>query len=442
MQHGLRKFFWLMGAFTITFVSLASQAKADPLSPSYDNLVILEHRIADQPHNLDYYFEYAQMATVLEEFNRAKRAYKAMLKANPSLDRVRLDLALLSIQTGEYAEGKKLLETVLSHNPPEEVVTNIQQLLAVAEKSLKTHSFYAGATVGYSYDTNANSASSTDQVKVGGISVPLTADSQEDDDTQMIASAVVGHSYRIAELDTPEYGLRWNTNLIVYGTQQTNLDELDLGLLSGKTGPTLQLKELKTSIGLNGSYSYITLDGNEYLGIPQGELVVDYTPTSRLLLSLQGTFEHRHFVNSPTVFTYTDRTGNAWQSKLGAKYLLTQNDILSGSFAYREEGTRQEYYDNHYIEVAGGYIRVLPWDSFLSLSSAYQWVEYDGIDSFIDPSTIREDENWTNDISIGKKLALGLTMSLGYQYKHVDSNIENYAYDNHRVMTTLGWQYQ
>jgi tetratricopeptide (TPR) repeat protein len=418
------------------------QAQTDELEPSFDSLTILEQRIINDPLNLDYQFAYANMASTLLEFDKAERAYRLMLRYNPELLRVKLDLALLYIKMQRYDEAKPLLDDVLASNPPPEVKVNVAQLLEITQTALKPNNYTASVGLGYANDTNANSGPSTGNITVFGTDVELEGSAASSrSDNQGFASLSLGHSYRFDSLETNNSSYRFNSNIAYYQTEQATIDTLDLKVAQLKIGPSLYLKDIKTKFSFNGSYSYIELHEQEYLDTAGAEALVDYAYSSKLLLSGQVLYEHRHFVNSEDVKTYTDRTGNAYQLKGSATYALTKDDIFQTSLTLRDEEARAQYYADNSVELGGTYTRLLPKDFFASANVGYKWLEYDGADELIDSTEVREDNVWKAGLTVGKKFAYNISTTLGYQYTDNRSNVQNYAYDNHRIMTSVGWSY-
>lgn len=436
-----RRIIALCFALLLLIVPMNGKAN-DELPATKDNLLTLERLIVKYPNNMDYLFEYAKMATTLEEYEKAIDAYIAMLEKTPSLQRIRLDLALLYTKMGEFEESKALLEDVLAENPPEEVKQKITQLIDVADKGLKVHTFTASASANYAHDSNANSAASSGEITILGSSFDLPPNSKASNDSSAAFSAGVGHSYRIAPFEHKDFSVRWNSNAIAYKTEQAALDELDIVLLGFSAGPAIYVKPWRTNFSLKGSYNYVDLHDRNFLNTLSSEFAANFAATQKLILSSAIIAEHQHYVNTPTVLTYGDRTGNAYQTKFGARYALTKDDMLQGSFTFRNEDARRIYYKNSYFELGAGYMRMFPFDVFLNAGTNYKHTEYDGPDPLISSVTTREDRTWLGNLTLGKKLEKGLTFTIGYQYKNVDSSLQNYEYDNHRLMTGLGWQFQ
>ncbi len=70
----------------------------------------------------------------------AVQKFKQMLEIDPNLPRVRLELAATYFQMGKYKEARQELATVKASKPPEEVVKNIDRLLATIDEATKKFS--------------------------------------------------------------------------------------------------------------------------------------------------------------------------------------------------------------------------------------------------------------------------------------------------------------
>jgi outer membrane protein assembly factor BamA len=61
---------------------------------------------------------------------------------------------------------------------------------------------------------------------------------------------------------------------------------------------------------------------------------------------------------------------------------------------------------------------------------------YDKADFLISTQT-RHDNEASAGLTLGKRINDTVSATIGYQYRDVDSNIENYSYDNHRFLAAI-----
>lgn len=429
-------------SFTALSSSMANEATVGtPPAITENDLKQMKTEAEANPNNLDLYFNYAKAATVLGKADEAEFAYKHMLEINPNLPRVKLDLGLLYGKTGRFKEAKALLEEVLQTNPPEAVKNNINNLLADINKAMKKDKLLIAVSFGINNDSNANSAASTGETTFNEISIPLSANSKRQTDTQEFGLLSLTHLHKF-EVPNNNFDLALNSNTTFYRTNQTSEHNLDLSMVSVKTGPMLTYKPWKAQMGFNLGVSQIVLNSTKYLKTRSGDLVFKYAPRDDLIFDSTTTYEYRKFANSPSVRTNTSRTGNAYQEKLGATYALTPKDIFSANVTWRvEDAPRADYYGMHQTGYTGSYTRILPYDISLNLSGTFKESFYNAPDPTINDSVMRHDRERSFGLTFSKKFPKNITFTTGYQYKNSTSNIQNYDYVNHRISAAISWAF-
>lgn len=419
------------------FTSTISVAQEEPAAPSLQKeLITIKQLVDTQPENLDLYFSYAKIAERLEEYDEAISAYEHMLAQNPSLQRVKLDLALVYMKVERFQLAKNLFEGVLETKPPQKVVENVNQLLAVVNKALTRHILASSLAVGYNYDTNANSSSSTGNTSFLETSVPLEGASRKQQDTQIFGAFTLNHDYRVKIQMPKKYALTWKSNFTLYRVEQRNLTNQDISLFAVKTGPSFQFREYNTTLASMAGYNLIKLDGNPYMNVASLDASVTHALNEKLTLTASGLYEHRHFRNSPTVFTFTDRTGNSRQLKLAASYIHSKNDIFGGDITYRVDSTRRKYNNNHQIGFGLNHTHIFARGYFSTASIGYKLTSYVDADPLVS-TNVRDDIERSSSFMVGRRFSQRYTFMMGYQYRSVSSNIENYQYKNHRMTTTF-----
>jgi len=444
----MKRLFVILIVFLLCLIAQPVLAENSPvneksmatLSPE-ENLAVLKKKTEENPKDFDAHFAYAKAAEELSLFKEAEETYLHMIYLDPTLDRVKLDLALLYTRTGKPGKAKKLYEEVLANNPPEGVKENINMVMKMVDDALKTHKFGGSVAFGYNQDSNANSSSSSGSITFFDFSIPLEADSRAKKDGQVYGSFSLNHTYRF---DLPEDGnkaARWLSSASVYRTEQAELDDLDLQVLALRTGPELDLIEQRTKLGLAANYNYIKLDSFEYLNIASGEVYGQKGMGNSFSVNWNFSYENRHFVNSPLVQTYSDRTGYAFQYKVGAAYAITPKDIINGSITKRREQAKKKYLSYNQMAITGSYIHSFDEGYFLNLNAGYRPSDYDDVDPFVSLTKTREDRERTGGINIGKQFKNGITLMVGYEYKNSRSNIENFDFNNHRFSSGVSYSF-
>lgn len=417
-------------AFLCAAVLFTAGAAAANAQPSANKAA------ADSSGKLGAYFAYAKKADEKGRYRKAEKAYLKMLKANPGLHRVKLDLALLYTKTGRYQSSERLLDEVSRANPPAAVRKNIETVRKANKKGLKTHKLGGNITAGLRYDTNANSASSTDAITFLEQTVPLEDRSRAQDDIQYFGALGVNYRLRLPA-STENADIFVNVSANAYGTKQQDIDELDLQLYGASAGPSVTFHESGVTLEANAAFNHIRLDNYDYLNSSKFGGGISKQLSDMYTLELNGAYEDRRFNNSPNSSVYEDRTGDAAEGFAGVKITLTPKDLLKIKTGYRRENTGQVYYDNDAYSGAASYTRILPKRFFTMVSADYRHREYDGADPLIS-SRVREDREAGAGVTLGKQFKNGFTLTAGYSYRKNDSNIRNYDYDNSRFTASAG----
>lgn len=419
--------------------ALAPFAGVHAQTTNQDDINVLMQKIAAEPNNLDNYFQYAKIAESINEPEKAINAYQTMLKLDPSLDRVKLDLSVVYMKLNRVQEAKTLLQEVLDRQPPEQVRQNIEMMLTSLKANAPGHTTGGFVQLGFISDSNANSAPGTGNVTVFDTSLPLEGNGLSQGDVSMMAAAGVNHRYRFARSKSGNQW-DWNSSGTVYQTMQQDQDQLNLQMLSVRTGPSVILPESKMNIALNTSATLVTLDNDHYLDVYSAEFSVEKQLSDKFSLTPSASIEYRDFHNSDTVSTYVDRTGPAYQFDLTARYLVTERDMIDANVSWRREDTDKSYYANTQWASSLGYSHLFNQGYFTNLRGGLRRSLYDDPDTFISSRTRADFERY-GQIMFGKNFDNNITASFMYMFRDVDSNLQNYAYDNHRFMFTVGYKF-
>jgi hypothetical protein len=431
----------MISALSFMAVGVAS-SHAEIIGNASQELIQLEARIFNNPNNLDLYFQYAKLAKQVQNQREEEWAYRSMLKLNPLLHRIKLDLALLHMQMGKTKSAEALFTKVLAQEDiPLEVETNVKAMLKNVKKMNSPHRLTGSVTAGYNHDTNANTAPGTGEIIFQDINIPLDDASQSQDDGQGFVAVSIGHSYRFDVPEKRNYQAKWNTSATVYRAEQIDIDSLNLLLIGVKTGPEWYLKDSKVNLKANAGFSYVNLDNRDYLNIYSLDARVSKQMTDRLNVFTEVLGENRRFKNTPTNTTFSDRSGNAIQAKAGAHYVLVANGLLTIEGIYRRENTRTAYNDNDQVSVVSSYTHSLPKGFFVNLQGSMKNTSYDGVDPLVSATTIRDDDETSYGVTVGNRITDKMTVTAGYQYRDVESNLQNYTYDNHRFSSAVSLRF-
>jgi tetratricopeptide (TPR) repeat protein len=163
---------------------------------------------AQAPRDRQLRFLKAHLALGQGQRERAIGLFRDLLSEDPSLIRVRLDLARTLYEVGEYDAATYHFELALGSNIPDNVRRNVQAFL----DRLRHAETYASLSASFARDTNANQGPRSDTVYLFGLPFTLAQEAQARRATALVLS-VAGRlalgeqrrSYLIASLDSREY---------------------------------------------------------------------------------------------------------------------------------------------------------------------------------------------------------------------------------------------
>lgn len=448
----LYRFFHLTIMALLMGLALASPALAAPIASEYDldallpdatTLPQLRTKIDADPDNHDNYFAYAHLAIALGQPGKAVWAYEQLLAVDPSLNPLKLDLSLVYISLGRYDDARTLLKQVLAARPPEAVQNNIRAVLERIDQSQKRNHFLVSATAGIGSDSNASAAPNSGNVLIFDTTVPLGQGATAQSDLQAFAAASLAHVYEAGNV-APGIALNWQSSFLAYSTHQQDLHNLDLSILSLRTGPEFVYRPWDVHLSLAGGYNYLVLDEQSYLRNPSGEVKIDFPITFALRGWMGYTAEYREFMNADTISTYTDRAGRAGQVQWGLRYAFSERSLWEAVLTKRREGAKKEYFSNdqdgivlsNTYALPPGLAKGLLDDHFIVTRAGYKLSHYDEPDFLISTKS-RNDIERSIGVTVGRKFPHDLTLAGSYTYTESDSNLENYRYYDHRYTLSL-----
>ncbi len=293
------------------------------------------------------------------------------------------------------------------------------------------------AVVGINSDSNANSVADSGAVDVFGVSVPLDQSSGRAADEQMFSA--VNATYTRILPGTKRHSI--TAAATGYKTWQASLHNLDLTVKSIKVGPTFNLPEYKANWGFDVTYSDINLGGYDYLNNTSFTVRGEKALGPRASLTASFTRERRRFKNSPASSTYEDRNGRAHEGKIGITAAFSPKDMLTATLNIRRESTKTRYNDNRQAGITLGYTHLFEKGWFINVLLNRKRTRYGGADPLVNSDVIRHDNERSMTITLGKRINDKLTATCGYQYKNINSNLQNYEYENERVSASMSYSF-
>lgn len=379
-----------------------------------------------------------------DRLQSAIKAFQSILSAQPSLHRARLELAVAYYRSLQYAEARKLAQTVLDDplTPPEVRVT-VLAFLAQVQKDEGTmaerHEVKFPISAGLMYDSNVNVGPSTDVVEELPLFV-LATGSREQSDSAMVLNAGVTHKFQPGK--TYQFGERtaaflWQSQASLYNRAYQDFDDFDLTILTGSTGPALvMLRHWRANLALNVDRLWLggsalavftSLNPTVTWQFEQGELTWDFTATDRAYdEDADDGREGTYLTTGLSLGKYYNKRKVAVQ--LGARLL----DFSAEQDRYGNEG---------YDLLAGVIVKAWP-NGTLYARTNYRDVKYDAAEFIGSVSKVRDDTEkryaagFQHDIKTGAMESWSLNG--GIVYVDNSSNISFYNYDRRQISLNLG----
>jgi len=198
-----------------------------------------------------------------EKLKSAIEAFQNILSADPSLNRVKLELALSYYRSLRYEEAQQLAKEVLDDplTPPEVRVTVlafIAQVKRDSERYGQKHAFTPYVSAGIMHDSNINVGPTNANIRIGDIPATLTPESTKQTANASVLEAGINHLYQSGkrvELGERTGMLVWQSGADVYWRKYHDHGDFDIAVASVNTGPAvLMLRHWRASLQLRSDY--------------------------------------------------------------------------------------------------------------------------------------------------------------------------------------------
>ena len=407
--------------------------------------------------NSEKSFDFVQVAIAEGDVAGATAALERILRLNPQLNNIKLELGVLYARVGRESAARPFIVAALQDPTiPPQVKRHGEEILheptraaalppsAPAPKNLKL-SIFAGAQ----YETNPNAA--PESALVVGLSGPtlisgtgLSVQRSED---------YAGVFLLNSEYDYPLRGLGTPTELVGDATFYQNVydetDNLNATSLVGRIGPRLYFSpgtRRESYVRPYVSGSYLGLSGDTYYSAFGGGVTFLIGTNSNVSIIGNGVVEHRDYDNSNVRPINSQQAGTYETFSLGAATPL--GDDISVELDGFGEGasTRNASMDYRRLGVRAGVAAAVPapmhagngnW--LVTGSISYRNTAYDAPDPLIDPSHKRDENRFSVAGGLHIPISPRLAVELNIEYTNNGSNLPNYRYEDTVLGLGLSW---
>ncbi len=400
-----------------------------------------------RPADPDATMRYARASSAVGDSPAAINALERLLRLNPSLDNVRLELASLHLANGSPELASLYARQALA-NPtiPQDVAQRARVLLAQAERgaarSVLEVNLYAGAR----HDSNANEATSLGSVPIfapgfGGF-VDVQNPNTGESDWSMVLGGSVAHRY---DLGLQREG-SWETNAGFFDQRFATIPrQYDLSIFSIDTGPRIGIADVGSdgTLALRPFFSagWVGYGGDTYTWLYGGGLTTELRLPPDWTVELTWLGRFGNYQNSQYRPTARDYTGFENSVLAALRYSPTPAMRFSAIAAWYDASARQGYLER---ESLGGRLVAemsLPLTATYTIGAAaragVRRVQYDEPDPFLDPTRSRRDTRWEAGASVILPVTGPVSVVVEYDYYDQRSNYSIYRYDNHSISVAV-----
>ena len=409
---------------------LAGQGRRDEAAALYQEL-IARGRI--QEYRIEAAFQLAGIFMLEGRFREASLLFLDILRRNPNLPRVRLELARAYFLNRDYEDAQLQFELVKGSGLPPEVQEKVDEFLTQIRRRKDWSIGFNAALVP---DSNLNQASGGEEecIALGGMLLCRPLEKKQSG-IGLGVGGTLNHYLRFSR----DFGLRSTISLNALEYERNDFDDYQLFLASGprhtfEQGEISQQPTFRKRWYAGRQYSEeygIRLDGQWML--------------NRFLLG--GAFSWARIrYNDSYVNEFLE--GDSLFSHLQVRYILNDRTFVQTGLAFQRENAEAEAYGSDSLRCALGLYRVLPYGFSLFGELSLTDARYHGAQWYIArdyriAETRRRDRTWQVFASLSSSLLekYDITPTLQYTYVRRDSNIWTQEHERQRLNLSLGYRF-
>jgi hypothetical protein len=406
-------------------------------------------RMMAQPGNADAALDYARIAASRGETRAAIAALERVLRANPTLDNIRLELASLYLAAGSpdvaavYAR-----EALSSPNIPPDVAVRARELLASAEKraarSLLTGSLFLGPR----WDSNATQATAAATVSAFspslGAAVMIPTPVRAQSSWSGVFNGVLSHRY---DLGLQREG-SWETNLSGFGQYFTSVNSnYNLSVVQFDSGPRVGVGEIQeTLIAIRPFYytNYLAYSTSTYATLYGGGVTAQAIPLPKLNLQLTGSGGFGNYLNSAFRPVGREYTGPEWSITATANYAVTPEILAGAQGFYYDANAQQDFFARSgpggSVSV-GAQTAIAGYPVELAGRLGLRRLAYGAPDPFLNPFQTRIDTIFDAGLSLTVPIYNGVKGVVQYAFYRDSSTYQFYTYNDNAVSFGLRFDF-
>jgi tetratricopeptide (TPR) repeat protein len=397
----------------------------------YGQALPIFNSIASQVGTMDLLWWVGTSAMKTGNLKLAVDRFQKMLAVDPNLARVRLELAATYFELGRYQDARKELETVKASKPPQEVLNNIEKLLAAIDERTKKVFVNVRFSQGIQWDTNISSGPDKKELNVTGGTLTLDTDAGKLRDWASITNLSGSVLYDIGE----KQGFMWNTTADFYNSAYFSHGKFNYMLLDATTGPWWVGREDILKIPFGISDQVYGSEGLSYIFHIDPNYEHYFSPY--FSLKAQHTFSKETFYDSEKN-GLLDNTTRRYELSPSI-FLDNRRHIISFAIGYEDlsAGARRYTYSAKYYTMS--YFTRFPTKTDLFLK--YQYADKDYKDAPLLYPDARADRRHTYTAVLSQEIRKNFFASFALNHIVNSSNAELYDFDKTTYTLSVGFYF-
>ena len=364
----------------------------------------------------DLDFLYGSIAMAREDWQTAIARFRAMLIRDPTLPRVRLDLALAYFRAKEDGSAAYHFRQVLGDEDLPPIVR--ARTLAFLDTIRRRKTWSVSAAVALAPDSNINAATSSRQVNLFGFPAQLSEDARQTSGVGLNANISAGYEARIS----PDLRFRTSARLYTRTYKKSKFNDRTLTL---RAGPRFLFEKFDLRPELTARAR--RLSGEMYSRAAGIELSGDWhlAPAWRLSAAVGG---ERIFYE-----TFLGE-GNLYSTQVGLAHALGPATLLRADGVFRREAVDSEAYSWREFITGVSATRELPRGFVVTAGSSYRLRRYDRPIAAFGPEA-RQDRTLAGRVKISNRHIelFGFMPELTVRHERRSSNLSLYDYKRNLV---------
>ena len=427
----------MLVASAIVLLSQATIARSQSVADQ-DRLF---QQMARNPTDHELTFSFVRVASERGDYEAAIGALERLLFYNPKLTRVKYELGSLYFRLGSYEMARRYYREVLA-SPDADAITRarVEAYLPQAEKQLAQSRLSGFVQTGLRSQSNATFAPTGNLLRIGGQDLALLPTAGRRSDLNWFGLAGVSHDYDLQN----QRGDILETRVLGYLTAQQRLSDLNVGFFDISFGPRLALApELLPGVTIKpyvvGGNTW--LGGSTYLSSGGAGVSMKIPVNDRFTFGPDFEWRRSDFRTRDVVPVSSFNSGDFYTGGVSGSLNVTQRIKLDmrGVVRRGDSALAFQSFDQWGAEAALTFQFSPPFETItrnwsVAPFARYTETRFDAANPFIDPLTLRRDNQWSVGALFDAPITNMLGVSVAVQYDKTNSTLPNYRLDNFSVM--------